>query len=56
MAEISSSVIAAVGELLAFYPLYLAGCALERGADVTVKHNETEVTLNNPENNEQELL
>lgn len=47
---IDGSVLAAVGELFAFASLFKAGEAIDRGLDAKIKHGQTEIELNNPDN------
>lgn len=51
---IDSSVIMASGELWAFAALGVAVHALNRGSDITVRKGDTEVTMNNPDNKDEE--
>lgn len=44
---IDGSVLAAVGELFAFGSLAAVFHALDKGADATIKHGNTEITINN---------
>lgn len=46
---IDSSVLAAVGELFGFGSLWLVYMGLEKGIDTKIKHNNTEITLENKE-------
>lgn len=47
MGEIDGSVLTACGILFAFSALWVAFFAIERGADVTIKHGATDITINN---------
>lgn len=53
---IDSSVIAASGELAGFYALYLVGEAIIKGSDVSVSKGDVSVTINNPDNGEENVL
>lgn len=46
---IDGSVIAAVGEIFAFASLFYAWEATDKGIDAKIKHNGTEIELNNPD-------
>lgn len=46
---IDSSVIAAVGEIFAFAALFFAWESVDKGIDAKIKHNNTEIELNNPD-------
>ncbi len=46
---IDSSVIAFTGELFAFASLFFAWESVERGIDARIRHGETEIELNNPD-------
>lgn len=46
---IDPSVMAAVGELFAFGTLGTVLTAINKGADVTLNHGNTNITLNNPD-------
>lgn len=46
---IDGSVLTAVGELFAFAALAQIPTLIKRGADVTLQHGETSLTLNNPD-------
>lgn len=46
---IDGSVLTAVGELFAFAALGQVPALIKRGADVTLQHGETSLTLNNPD-------
>lgn len=46
---VDPSVMASVGELFAFGTLGTVLSAINKGADVTLQHNNTSVTLNNPD-------
>lgn len=46
---IDGSVLTAVGELFAFAALGQVPTLIKRGADVTLQHGETSLTLNNPD-------
>lgn len=46
---IDPSVMAGVGELFAYGTLGTVLTAITKGADVTLQHNNTSVTLNNPD-------
>lgn len=48
---IDPSVMAAVGELFAFGTLGTVLTAINKGADVTLNHGNTNITLNNPDDN-----
>ena len=45
MAEISGSVLAAVGEIFAFAALGSLISAIEKGKDATLRHNSTSITI-----------
>lgn len=47
--SIDPSVMASVGELFAFGTLGTVLSAINKGADVTLNHGQTSVTLNNPD-------
>lgn len=47
--SIDPTVMASVGELFAFGTLGTVLTAISKGADVTLQHNNTSVTLNNPD-------
>lgn len=47
---IDSSVIAFTGELFAFASLFYAWEATDKGIDAKIKHKDTEIELNNPDN------
>lgn len=47
---IDPSVLGATGELFAFTALWTVIKALERGTDATIKHNNTEIEIKNPDN------
>lgn len=49
---IDGSVLASVGALFAFATLATVIDAIRRGSDVTVQHNSTSLTVNNPDNSE----
>lgn len=52
MGVIDGSVIASVGELFAFATLATVIEAIKKGSDVTVQHNQTSITVNNPDSSE----
>lgn len=47
MGIIDGSVLKAVGELFGFATLWTVVFALRRGSDITIKHGQTEATINN---------
>ena len=47
--SVDPTVMASVGELFAFGTLGTVLTAISKGADVTLQHNNTSVTLNNPD-------
>lgn len=47
---IDASVIGFTGELFAFASLFFAWESVERGIDAKIKHKDTEIELNNPDN------
>lgn len=49
MGEIAPSVIKAVGELFGFASLWTIVHGIDRGCDVALKHNNTEIDINNPD-------
>lgn len=51
MGVIDPSVMAAVGELLAWGALFMAWEAIDRGIDAKWTHGDTSVELNNPDKN-----
>ena len=51
---IDPSVMASVGELFAFGTLGTVLSAISKGADVTLNHGQTSVTLNNPDDKKDE--
>lgn len=55
MGEIDGSVLAAVGEIFAFAALWTTIYSISRGADVTIQHGSTNVTINNDEDKEDEV-
>lgn len=46
---IDGSVLASVGELFGFATLATVIQAIRKGSDVTVQHNQTSITVNNPD-------
>ena len=50
MGEINPSVIKAVGELFGFAALWTIVHGINKGCDVALKHNNTEIDINNPDN------
>lgn len=52
--EIDGSVLTAVGEIFAFAALWTTILSIRRGADVTIQHGQTNVTINNESDDEQE--
>lgn len=52
MGIIDGSVLAAVGELFGFATLATVIDAIKKGSDVTVQHNNTSLTVNNPGDSE----
>lgn len=46
---VDSSVLAAVGEIFAFAALWTTIYSISRGADVTINHGQTQVTIDNKE-------
>ena len=53
MAIIDSSVLAAVGELAGFGAIWQVSKAIDKGVDASVKHNDTEITVTNPDINKE---
>lgn len=51
VAVIEASVLAATGELFAFAALGTVITAIDKGVDAKVKHGETELSIQNPDNN-----
>lgn len=51
LGSIDGSVLTAVGELFAFAALWTTIIAINRGADVTINHGKTNITIDNPDNN-----
>ena len=49
VAYIEASVLTAVGELFAFAALGTVISAIEKGVDATVKHGQTELSIQNPD-------
>lgn len=49
MAIIDSSILAAVGELAGFGAIWEVSKAIDKGVDASVKHNDTEITVKNPD-------
>lgn len=49
---IDGSVLASVGELFGFATLATVIEAIRKGSDVTVQHNNTSLTVNNPDKSE----
>lgn len=49
MGEIAPSVIKVVGELFGFASLWTIVHGIDRGCDVALKHNNTEIDINNPD-------
>lgn len=47
---IDASVIGFTGELFAFASLFFAWESVDRGIDAKIKHKDTEIELNNPDN------
>lgn len=47
--EIDGSVLTAVGEIFAFAALWTTILSIRRGADVTIQHGQTNITIDNPE-------
>ena len=52
MGEINPSVIKAVGELFGFASLWTIVHGINKGCDVALKHNDTEIDINNPDPDE----
>lgn len=52
MGVIDGSILAAVGELFGFATLATVIEAIRKGSDVTVQHNNTSLTVNNPDKSE----
>lgn len=52
MGVIDGSILAAVGELFSFATLATVLDAIRKGSDVTVQHNNTSLTVNNPDKSE----
>lgn len=53
LAVVDGSIIACVGELFAFATLGTVIEAINKGSDVTISHNNTNISINNPDSNEQ---
>ena len=53
MGEINPSVIRAVGELFGFASLWTIVHGIDKGCDVALKHNNTEIDINNPDKQDQ---
>ena len=51
---IDPSILRAVGEIFAFSVLYVVIEALNRGTDVTLHKGDVDITLNNPDKDEDE--
>lgn len=51
LAVIDSSIFVATSILFAYAALASFNAALEKGVDATVKHGETELSIQNPDNN-----
>lgn len=49
MGEIAPSVIKAVGELFGFASLWTIVHGIDRGCDVALKHNDTEIKIDTPD-------
>ena len=52
MGEINPTVIKAVGELFGFAALWTIVHGINKGCDVALKHNDTEIDINNPDPDE----
>ena len=52
---IDGSVLASVGELFGFATLATVIEAIRKGSDVTVQHNQTSITVNNPDSSESNM-
>lgn len=52
MGEIDGSVLTAVGEIFAFAALWTTIFSIKRGADVTIQHGSTNVTITNDEDDD----
>ena len=52
MGEINPTVIKAVGELFGFASLWTIVHGINKGCDVALKHNNTEIDINNPDPDE----
>lgn len=50
MGVIDGSVLTAVGELIGFAALAQIPPLVKKGADITIQHGQTSVTVNNPDN------
>lgn len=51
LAVIDGSILAAVGELAGFGAIWQVSKAIDKGVDASVKHNDTEILVKNPDNN-----
>lgn len=49
LAVVDGSIIACVGEIFAFATLGTVIDAISKGSDVTISHNNTNITVNNPD-------
>lgn len=50
LAVIDGSILAAVGELAGFGAIWEVNKAIDKGVDASVKHNDTEIQVKNPDN------
>lgn len=50
LAVIDGSILAAVGELAGFGAIWQISKAIDKGVDASVKHNDTEISVKNPDN------
>lgn len=53
LAVIDGSVLAAVGELAGLGAIWQVSKAIDKGVDASVKHNDTEIQVKNPDNNKE---
>lgn len=54
MGEIDGSVLTAVGEIFAFAALWTTMIAINRGADVSIQHGQTNIKIDNPDEQDDE--
>lgn len=52
--QIDNSVLTAVGEIFGFATLFVFIERAHKGADITFRHKDTEVVVNNPDNSDDE--